>query len=107
VTTTEGTQPNWIIPEGTEIRSADDAKLGKAVTTNPEYVVVEKGFLFPTDYYIPTTAIASYDGETARLSVTKDEVLHQGWDRQPDTAVATPVAPVDILPPIEPDRGTG
>jgi len=85
------TPRTWTIPEGTEIRSADDVKLGKAIATTPEYMVVEKGFLFPTDYYIPTRAITQYDGETVHLGLTKDEVLHQGWDHRPSPAVVSPI----------------
>jgi len=85
----ESIRSTLIIPEGTEIRSADDVKLGNAVTANPDYVVVEKGFLFPTDYYIPTSAITNYDGDKAYLSLTKDEVLGQGWDQRPSTVVTS------------------
>jgi len=85
---TEGTIRQWNIPEGTEIRSVDDEKLGKAVAVQPDYIVVEKGFFFPTDYYIPTTAVTNYDGDKAYLGLTKDEVLHQGWDREPTAYAA-------------------
>lgn len=74
---------NRFIPEGTELRSADDEKLGKVVSANRDFVVLEKGFVFPTDFYIPTSAVDRFDGETAYLGLTKDEVLHQGWDRRP------------------------
>jgi len=80
---TQSTPQQWNIPEGTEIRSADDAKLGKVVAIGADYIVVEKGMLFPTDYYIPAGAVTNYDGEKAYLSLAKDEVLHQGWDRRP------------------------
>jgi hypothetical protein len=88
---------DWMIPEGTEIRSADDEKLGNAVSTNADFLVVEKGFVFPTDYYIPTTAITSFDGDKVHLSMTKDEVLHQGWDRRPATYVTTTTIPAGTL----------
>jgi hypothetical protein len=70
----------WQIPEGTDVVGSDGEKVGKAIGATASYVVVEKGFFFPTDYYVPTSAIANYDGERAHLSVTKDEALHQGWD---------------------------
>jgi uncharacterized protein (TIGR02271 family) len=80
------TREQWQIPAGTEIRSSDDAKLGKAIQSQDGYLVVEKGLFFPTDYYIPANAVARYDGNRAYLSLTKDEVLNQGWDRIPNTA---------------------
>jgi hypothetical protein len=74
---------NRSIPEGTELRSADDEKLGKVISANRDFVVLEKGFVFPTDFYIPTSAVDRFDGETAYLGLTKDEVLHQDWNRRP------------------------
>ena len=50
-----------------------------------DYVVVSKGFFFPTDYYIPTSAINTADSEGVYLNVTKDEALNQGWDTIPAT----------------------
>jgi uncharacterized protein (TIGR02271 family) len=79
----ESTVEQWNIPEGTEVIAADGDKVGKVVAVDPAYVVVEKGFFFPTDYYIPTSAIANYDGDKVYLAVTKDEALNQGWDQQP------------------------
>jgi uncharacterized protein (TIGR02271 family) len=63
----------------------------------PGYIVVEKGFFFPTDYYIPMSAVASYDNDQVYLNLAKDAALNSGWDAQPtdletatyDTAMAT------------------
>lgn len=73
----------WNIPEGTDVIGADDHKVGKVVAAQDTFIVVEKGFFFPSDYYIPTTAIANYDGDKVYLTVTKDEALNQGWENQP------------------------
>jgi len=75
----------WQIPEGTDVIGADGDKVGKVVAAEANYIVVEKGFFFPTDYYIPISAINSYDGDKAYLSVTKDEALNQGWDQNLST----------------------
>jgi len=72
----------WQIPEGTDVVGADGDKVGKVVAAEASYIVVEKGFFFPTDYYIPTSAINTFDGDKVYLTVTKDEALNQGWDRQ-------------------------
>jgi uncharacterized protein (TIGR02271 family) len=82
------TVQQWQIPEGAEVYGADGDKVGKVVAAEPGYVVVEKGFFFPTDYYIPTSAINSVDGDKVYLSVTKDEALNQGWDQQLTTDTA-------------------
>lgn len=76
------TYEQWQIPEGTDVVGADGDKVGKVVAAESSYIVVEKGFFFPTDYYIPMTAINAFDGEKVFLTVTKDEALNQGWDQQ-------------------------
>jgi hypothetical protein len=73
----------WNFREGDEVFGGDGGKVGKIVAVRPRYVVVEKGFFFPTDYYVPTSAIATYDGNKVYLTVTKDEALNQGWDQEP------------------------
>ena len=83
------TAQEWQIPEGTDVVGADGDKVGKVVAANESYVVVEKGFFFPTDYYIPTSAITSFDGDKVYLSVTKDEALNQGWDVEPAVSGTT------------------
>jgi uncharacterized protein (TIGR02271 family) len=76
------TVQQWLIPEGTDVVGADGDKVGKVIAAEPTYIVVEKGFFFPTDYYIPTSAINNFDGEKVYLNVTKDEALNQGWDQR-------------------------
>jgi len=82
------TTQQWQIPVGTDVVGADGDKVGKVVAAEPSYIVVEKGFFFPTDYYIPTSAINTFDGDRVSLNVTKDEALNQGWD-QPVGGVAS------------------
>jgi len=77
----EGRQ--FSIGEGTDVYGADGEKVGTVVAVEPSYLVVEKGWFFPTDYYIPLSAVASYDDGRAYLSVTKDAALNQGWDVRP------------------------
>ena len=71
--------------EGMTVYGADGDKVGKVVAVDPGFVVVEKGFFFPTDYYIPISAINNATEDELYLSVSKDEALNQGWD-QPLTA---------------------
>ena len=47
------------------------------------YIVVEKGFFFPTDYYIPMSSIATASDDEVYLTVSKDDALNQGWDLEP------------------------
>jgi len=82
---------SYQISEGAQVRSADEEKLGKVIAVQQGYLVVEKGFFFPTDYYIPTSAIANYDGDTVYLNVGKDEAMSSNWNVAPvgDTVGAT------------------
>jgi uncharacterized protein (TIGR02271 family) len=73
----------WNIREGAEVFGADGDKVGKVIGATQRYIVVEKGFFFPADYYIPMSAISNTDGDKIYLSFTKDEALDQGWDTQP------------------------
>ena len=68
---------------GMTVIGSDNGKIGKIVEVARDYIVVEKGFFFPSDHFIPVGAIASVGGDEVYLGVTKDEALHQGWDRQP------------------------
>ena len=73
------------IREGTDVYGIDGHKVGSVVASQGNYIVVEKGFFFPTDYYIPVNAINSLEGNNVHLNVTRDAALQSGWD----------VAPVD------------
>ncbi len=71
------------ITEGTDVYGSDGEKVGSIVAVRPNYVVVEKGFFFPTDYYIPVSAISGVQEGRVYLNETKDAALNQGWDAIP------------------------
>ena len=79
----ERTEQQWRFREGDEVLASDGDKLGKVVAVQPDYVVVEKGFFFPTDYYIPTSAVTNYEDGRIYLNVAKEAALTQGWDVEP------------------------
>src|SRR3712207_827012 len=93
----DSTTQQWNFAEGTDVVGSDGGKVGEVVAVQPNYIVVEKGFFFPTDYYIPTSAVANYDGDKVYLSVSKDEALNQGWDSMPqeDASYATTTTTYD------------
>jgi uncharacterized protein (TIGR02271 family) len=74
---------------GTDVYGSDGDKVGTVAEVQPGYIVVEKGFFFPTDYYIPLTAISQVRDGQAVLNVSKDTALHSGWETIPDTTSAT------------------
>ena len=85
------------ITKGADVYGSDGEKVGSIVEVWSRYAVVEKGFLFQTDYYIPTSAFAGVRDNRLYLNVTKDEALNQGWDARPDED-ATPAAGVRYDP---------
>ena len=88
---------------GAEVFGADGEKVGTVAAVYPGYIVVEKGFFFPTDYYIPMSAVASNDNDQVYLNLAKDAALNSGWDAQPtdletssyDTSIASGSTGVD------------
>jgi uncharacterized protein (TIGR02271 family) len=70
---------------GDEVFGSDGDKVGTVAEVQSSYLVVEKGFFFPTDYYIPLSAVASASAGQVYLNVAKDAALHSGWDTIPDT----------------------
>jgi len=74
---------------GDEVYGSDGDKVGKVAEVQAGYIVVEKGFFFPTDYYIPLSAIASASGGQVYLSTTRDAALTSGWDVVPDLQAST------------------
>ena len=72
------------ISVGDEVYASDGDKIGTVAEVQSGYIVVEKGFVFPTDHYIPTSAIASASNGQVYLSATRDAALNSGWDVVPD-----------------------
>jgi uncharacterized protein (TIGR02271 family) len=70
---------------GDEVYGSDGDKVGTVAEVQPSYIVVEKGFFFPTDYYIPMSAIASASAGQVALNVARDAALNSGWETVPDT----------------------
>jgi uncharacterized protein (TIGR02271 family) len=66
-----------------DVIGSDGEKLGSVARVEGGYMVAQKGWLFPNDYYIPTSAITGVQGDQVILNVTKDEVLNQGWESAP------------------------
>ena len=81
------------IQPGASVYGSDGEKLGALMEIGPDYLVVEKGLFFPTDYFVPNGAIASIEPDRVTLNLTREEALAQGWDRdpteQPDLAEET------------------
>ncbi len=72
------------ISTGYDVYGSDDEKIGSVAEVGPNYFLVEKGFLFVTDIYVPLSAVTSVQDNGVRLNLTKDQVENQGWDARPE-----------------------
>ena len=88
-------EPQAHLVPGATVYGADGNKVGTVRTYGGNYMVVEKGFFFPTDYYIPMSAVETYTEEEVYLTVSKDEALNQGWDTEPVQGPAAEINPED------------
>jgi uncharacterized protein (TIGR02271 family) len=73
--------------EGADVFGMGGEKVGTVKAVDTDYIVVEKGFFFPSDYYIPYSFISGVSDEGVFLSITKDEALSQDWGAVPSTGV--------------------
>src|SRR5215208_2197503 len=69
---------------GDDVYGSDGDKVGAVAEVQSSYIVVEKGFFFPTDYYIPMSAVSTASGGQVSLNVAKDAALNSGWDTVPE-----------------------
>lgn len=68
---------------GDIVVTADDETVGTVLRIEGSNLLVEKGFVFPEDFYVPMSAITDYGADDAKIHInmTKDEVMNSGWDK--------------------------
>lgn len=86
---TNTTQP-WELQRGMDVIAADGDKIGEVEDARGQYIVVKKGFLIPSDYYIPADRISTVDDSGVHLSMTKDQALDEQWRQPPADTTVTP-----------------
>ena len=71
--------------EGEAVFDADGDKVGAVQEYNAQqgYLVVQKGWLFPKDLYIPVDAVQRNDAEGVYLSLRKDDLAQHAYDEAP------------------------
>ena len=79
----ESTEQQHHLQQGAEVFGTDGNKMGKVKTWDEHYLVVEKGKLFSTEYFVPFSAVSNYTEQEVFLNVTKDEALQSGWENAP------------------------
>src|SRR4051812_10846789 len=73
------------VAEGMQVRSADGERLGKVVSCQTEGFLVEKGFLFPKDLFIPYDRITSVGNGEILISLARASLDEPGPARAPAT----------------------
>jgi uncharacterized protein (TIGR02271 family) len=76
------------IEPGTSVYGSDDEKIGEVAEVSNDYFVIEKGFIFTTDLFVPMSAISGVDDDGVRLSMTKDQVESSDWSEAPIAGAA-------------------
>jgi uncharacterized protein (TIGR02271 family) len=71
------------IQTGTSVYGSDGEKIGDVSGVADTYFIIEKGFLFTTDIFVPMSAVASADEDRVTLSMTADEVEDRDWSHEP------------------------
>jgi len=79
------------IQQGWNVYGIDGGKVGDVSEVGTNYVLVQKGWLFTRDIYIPLSAIASVEDDGVLLNLSKDQIETMDWDTVPtgETSTAT------------------
>ncbi|HZG66885.1 MAG TPA: DUF2382 domain-containing protein [Herpetosiphonaceae bacterium] len=71
------------IQQGRNVYGSDGDKVGDVAEVGTNYVLVQKGWLFTKDIYIPVSAISSADEDGVYLNIPKDQINSMDWDMAP------------------------
>lgn len=71
------------IREGSVILGSDGTKLGSIVAVRSNYLVAERGFFTPVDYFVPLNAVAEVKQGTVLLKIPGETALANRWDEYP------------------------
>jgi len=89
------------IQHGWEVYDADDQRVGTVDGVEDGYILAHKGIFFPTDLYIPASAIAPIADDRVSLNVVKSDVDDQRWDSAPAGRMAGQGHKMDTAETIE------
>jgi len=90
------------IRQGATVYGADGEKLGKVVALQGQTLVVEKGFLFHTDFPIPINCVNTATENEVYLTVSKDRAINGDWGTTPTTLASTTSTPLSSAPTAAP-----
>ncbi len=66
------------------VYSSDTINIGHIVEVYEDSFEVHKGYFFPTNRYIPYSAIASVEGDRVQLTMSAEEAKEKEWEVRPD-----------------------
>ena len=92
-----------VYTEGTAVFDGHGEKVGVvgAPPTQGNFLVVQKGWLFTYELYIPLTEIHTYDANGIFLNLTKEQLQDDRWKIPPGGGSAVEVVPPSSIPPTE------
>ena len=70
---------------GWDVFDSNGDEIGDVYEVGPNYIMVEKGWLFPSNIYIPTSAISSVQPDRVQLNLAKDAIGSRDWTAPPGT----------------------
>ncbi|MDQ2688946.1 MAG: DUF2382 domain-containing protein [Chloroflexota bacterium] len=79
---------------GANVYGSDGEKIGEIAEVQSNYFIIEKGFIFTTDMYLPTSMVTSTDEDAVHLSMTKAEIEDGDWSNPPALADQDAAGPV-------------
>jgi uncharacterized protein (TIGR02271 family) len=90
--------------EGCPVFDAIGNRVGTASEYNPQggYLLVQKGWLFHRDVYVPLSAIGNQDANGIYLNMTKNDLENQNWDVPPISGAGTSPAGMAGMPEAPP-----
>lgn len=66
------------------VYSRDGHDLGHIANVYEDSFLIHKGYFFPTDRYIPYSAIDSIGSNRVQLRMSADEAKQKEWEKRPD-----------------------
>ena len=93
------------IATGTSVFDATGNKVGEVASPNTtgDYFVVEKGFIFTHQIFIPMSAVRYQDLNGIYLSLSKDDLKGDQWKEPPTGGLGAETA----SPVVPPEAGVG
>lgn len=68
------------IHTGWTVVSNSGDRIGQVEDVYPDHIIVAKGFLFPSRWRVPASAISHVEHDWVQLRVTRQQVENQSWD---------------------------